>query len=87
MQLEIEELYYVYLNEPELQRPDKWLGILDTYYNFSKMLMFSHRGQRFLQIKRSNNKMFKQVSDRLGQSYKWGGAKEHINMTGAHEKL
>ena len=31
--------------------------------------------------------MFKQVSDRLGQSYKWGGAKEHINMTGAHEKL
>ena len=31
--------------------------------------------------------MFKQVSERLGQCYKWGGAKEHINTMGAHDKI
>ena len=61
-QVEIEEAYYVYLNEPEWQKPNKWMRSYDRYFNFYKMLMYSPIQVRFIQMKRLSNKLWKDVS-------------------------
>ena len=85
--MEIEEAYYVYLNEPEWQKPNKWMRSYDRYFNFYKMLMYSPIQVRFIQMKRTSNKLWKDVSYRLGQAYKKGEAKESLDVEVYHHKF